>query len=48
MGTCMSHNVVSDVNNRKRVSLSLPSENEAELKTLKLKFMVFMDTKMDP
>lgn len=47
MGTCMSRNVVSDVNNRKGVLLSLPTENEAELKTLKLKFMVVVDIKMD-
>ena len=44
MGGCISHNGVSDVDNRKFVSLSLPSENEAELKTLKLKFMVLVDT----
>lgn len=47
MGGCISHNGVSDVDNRKFVSLSLPSENEAELKTLKLKFMVLVDTEIN-
>ena len=47
MGGCISHNGVSDVDNRKLVSLSLPSENEAELKTLKLKFMVLVDTEIN-